>query len=102
MEEWGNIQVKIKAILGDAKPFPQGGSWRLTIPKKVVKEHKLENKMKRKEYFSYIFLDTDKGLLLVPLDKVVNPKTVRDALKFVDISYLSDEDLKILFEEAQS
>lgn len=65
MEEWGNIQVKIKAILGDAKPFPQGGSWRLTIPKKVVKEHKLENKMKRSIFRISSSIQT-KGCSLFP------------------------------------
>ncbi|MEM2914611.1 MAG: hypothetical protein QXH91_04340 [Candidatus Bathyarchaeia archaeon] len=98
MKDWGKIEVKIKGPLGVAKPFRQGGTWRITIPKRAVKEHDLEVKTK-KEYFSYIFVDTDKGLLLLPLDKVVNPKNLRDALKFVDISHLSEEDLKILFKE---
>lgn len=98
MKDWGKIEVKIKGTLGVAKPFRQGSSWKMTIPKGVVKEHNLELKTK-KEYFSYIFVDTDKGLLLLPLDKVVNPKNLRDALKFVDVSHLSDEDLKFLFEE---
>lgn len=99
MEEWAKVEVKIKRLLGVAKPFPQGGVWRLTIPKKAVKEHHLDEKTRRKEFFSYIFLDTDKGLLLLPLDMVVNPKNLRDALNFVDTSFMSDEDLEILFEE---
>ena len=39
------------------------------------RKHNL-NKTREKEYFYYVFLDTDKGLLLVPLDKVVNPKNL--------------------------
>ena len=93
------IQIRIKKPIGIAKPFQQDGSWRLTIPKTAVKEHDLEEKTERQKSFSYIFLDTNKGLLLVPLDKAANSKNLRDALNFVDISYLSDEDLKMLFEE---
>lgn len=99
MEKWGNIEVKIKGPLGIAKPFPQGGVWRLTIPKKVVEEYGLSEATKRKEFFAFIFLNTNKGMLLLPLDKVVNPKNLRDALKFVDISHISEEDLQTLFEE---
>jgi hypothetical protein len=99
MEEWGKVEVKIKKPLGIAKPFQQGGVWRLTIPKKAVQEYNLEGETKKKEFFSYIFLDTDKGLLLLPLDKVVNPKNLRDALNFVDIGHISNEDLEILLEE---
>lgn len=97
MEEWAKIEVKIKKPIGIAKPFQQGGVWRLTIPKKAVQEHNLEHKTK--EFFSYIVLDTDKGLLLLPLDKVVNPKNLRDALNFVDISHMSNKDLETLLEE---
>jgi len=99
MEEEGKVEVKIKGPLGVAKPFPQGGVWRLTIPKKAVKEYNLEEKTKRKEFFSYLFLDTDKGILLLPLEKVVNPKNIKEALKFIDLSYLTEEDFEILFEE---
>jgi hypothetical protein len=97
MEEFGKITIRVKRLLGVAKPFPQGGVWRLTIPKRVVKEYKLEEKLKEKEYFSYIFLDTDKGLLLLPLDKVVNPKNIREALEFM--GKLSLEEIGELLEE---
>ena len=99
MKDIGKATVKIQGVLGVAKPFPQGGVWRLTVPEKVVKKHDLDVKRKKGDYFAYVFLDTDKGLLLVPLDKVFTPENLRDALKFVDVSHLSDEDLEILFQE---
>lgn len=100
MSELGRIEVKIKELVGVAKPFPQGGVWRLTIPKEVVKKHNLDVEERRGKYFAYVFLDTDKGLLLLPLPKVVNPENIRQALmNFVDVSHMSDEDLQILFEE---
>jgi hypothetical protein len=99
MKDIGKVTVNIRDVLGIAKPFPQGGVWRLTVPEKVVKKHDLNVRRKKGRYFAYVFVDTDKGLLLVPLDKVVNPETLRGALEFIDISHLNDEDLKILFEE---
>lgn len=101
MAEWKDteIKIKIKGPVGVAKPFKQGkdGVWRLTIPKEVVKENNLE--VKTKGFFAYVFVDTDKGLLLVPLSKMVNPSSLREALDFIDISNLTDEDLEILFKE---
>jgi len=100
MSELGKVEVEIKDIVGVAKPFPQGGVWRLTIPQKVIKKYSLDIERKIEKYFAFIFLDTDKGLLLLPLPKVVNPENIRSALmKFIDISSMSDEDLQILFEE---
>lgn len=99
MEEWGIVELKIKGPLGVAKPFQQGGVWRLTIPKRVVEKYGLKNKMKDEGFFTYIFLETDKGLFLLPLDKVVNPKNLRNALSFIDTSKLSDDDLRLLLEE---
>lgn len=100
MWELGKIEIKIKEMVGVAKPFPQGGVWRLTIPKKVVKEYDLEFKRKKGKFFAFVFLKTDKGLFLLPLSKVINPQTIRGALmKFVDVSKISDEELQALFEE---
>ena len=96
--ELGQIQITIKGIAGVAKPFPQGGVWRLTIPKQIVRKHNLD-KRREKEYFCYVFLDTDKGLLLVPLDKVVNPKNLRDALRFIEVSEKDLENIDVIFEE---
>jgi hypothetical protein len=89
------VMVKIKSIIGVTKPFLQGGSMRLTLPKELAK--KIGPKI-GKEYVGFIFLETDKGVLLVALDKTPNPGTVRDALSsFADIPRLNDEDLRILF-----
>jgi flagellar basal body L-ring protein FlgH len=46
-----------------------------------------------------IFVETDKGLLLLPLEKIIRPDTIRDALNFIDLSKISDEELKALLEE---
>ena len=92
------VKISIGGILGIASPFYQGGSLRLTIPKRVVTKYRLEEKV-GKEFFSLIFIEADKGIFMIPLDKVVRPDNIREALKFVDLSSLTDEDLKALFEE---
>jgi len=92
------IKLKMKGILGVSSPFYQGGSIRLTIPKRAAARFNMQDKI-GKEFYSMIFLETDKGMLILPLEKVVKPDNIRDALKFVDLSGLSDEDLRMLFEE---
>lgn len=71
------VKLKVRGILGVNHPFWQGGSLRLTIPKGAVRRYGLEEKIKREEYFAPIFLDTDRGILLLPFDKAVNPINVR-------------------------
>jgi hypothetical protein len=90
------IIAKILSILGVSHPFAQGGSLRLTIPKRMVEKYGLT---KKKDYFGFIFVDTDRGVLLVPLDKAVNPDSIRGALNFMDLSHITAEDLEFLFEE---
>ena len=92
--------ITITDILGSAEPFEQGGSVRLTIPKNAVKRNNIKDKIE--EQFSYIFLETDLGMLLMPFDKIFNPETIKSlfgGLKFADVKSLTQEDIKMLFEE---
>jgi len=75
----GEVTLKIKEVLGTAIPFAQGGSWRLTIPKRVASRYGLE-RPKGEPYISFVFVDTDKGILLLPLTKLVNLKTLESVL----------------------
>ena len=94
------VCANILSILGVTTPFVQGGSIRMTLPKRMVKKYDIERK-KSKEYYGFIFVDTDKGVLLVPLDKAVNPDNIKNALSFIDLSRLTKEDIEILFEEEE-
>ena len=94
----GQIQLTIKRIVGVAKPFPQGGVWRLTLPKSMVRKMRL-NDLYKSEEFHYVFLETDKGLLLVPLGRIVNPANLREALAFLDLSGIDENELELLLEE---
>jgi len=99
--ELGQVQVTVKGIVGVSKPFLQGGSWRLTLPKSMVKKMKL-NSLYGAEEFHYVFLETDKGTLLVPLTKVVNPANLKDALKFLDLSGMNEKELELLLRELEN
>lgn len=70
----------------------------MTLPKDVVQKYHLNERV-GKDHFSFVFLDTDKGLLLVPLDKIATANSIRDALKFVDTSGLTKEDIDLLMGE---
>ncbi len=98
MSDETNVKIKVNGILGMASPFYQGGSLRLTLPKQVVKKYKLSEKI-GKGFFSLIFLEAENGIFVLPLEKVVRPDNIRDALKFIDLSKITDEDLQLLFEE---
>jgi hypothetical protein len=88
-------------ILGWSTPFEQGGSVRLTLPKRYVKEYDIKGKMKGREFFGLIFVKTDNGVLLVAAEDMLRENSIRDALSFANITKINDEDLKILFEEQE-
>lgn len=93
-----NSEKEMK-FLGVAKPFPQGGVWRLTIPKKIVKIFGLLEKKKDEPFYFMFFKDQD-GLVLKPLGNMINTINVQgNALNFADLSNLSEEDIELLFDE---
>lgn len=89
------IKVKVNGTVGFKEPFSQGGSFALTIPKRLVKKFGLEDKS-QESFFGFVFIDTDKGILLVPLEEGFRPETVKNALKFLDLSNLTENDLRLL------
>ena len=96
-----SLELKINSILGVTAPFAQGGSIRLTVPKRMVQKYGLKRKLSQ-GYFGFVFVETNKGVLLVSLNKAVNPISIKDALKFAGISSFNNKDLKLLFEEAET
>lgn len=97
MDESGTNEIKIKVngTVGFKEPFSQGGSFALTIPKRIVKKFQLDEKSED-SFFGFVFVDTDKGILLVPLEQGFRPDAVKNALKFLDISDLTEDDLRLL------
>lgn len=92
--------ITITDIFEPSAPFEQGGSVRLTIPKSAVKRYGIKDKIS--ERFSYVFFETNLGMLLVPFDEFFNPETIKGlfaGLKFADVKSLTEEDIKMLFEE---
>jgi len=72
-----SIIIQVLKVLGVSQPFSQGGSWRVTIPKEMVKLFNLESE---EETTRFIFLKTDKGVLIVPLQKLVTPEAIKESL----------------------
>lgn len=66
----------------------------------MVRKHDVKHKMS-KEYFGYIFVETDKGILLVSLDKAINPGNIKNALGFMDFSRITPKELEIIFENEE-
>lgn len=93
------FELRYVEILGPAKLFSQGGSMRLTLPRRMVRKHKLNIRASKDSPFYYVVVETDKGFLLVPMKNVLTLGAIQDALRFVDISSLDADDLKALFEE---
>jgi hypothetical protein len=65
-------KLPTEKVLGIARPFRQGGSWRVTIPSRVAKRLGLiKNKRLEKdsevEEVTLIFIGIDKGILIRPL-----------------------------------
>jgi len=67
-------------ILGIPEPFQQGGSWRITLPKRYVKKYDIAWKCKGKQYFGLVFVETAKGILLVEIDEIINPQIVQSKI----------------------
>ncbi len=72
--------VQFEGLLGTSKPFKQGGTWRITIPKAVVNRYKIEEESKSK-LLSYAFIATNKGIMLIPLHALITPKVLENALE---------------------
>ncbi len=92
------IKIKVLGFLGTKAPFDQGGVIRITFPKMAVKTYKLNEKV-GKEPFEMMFVNTDRGILMIPFDKTKAENTVREALKFMDTSSLTKEDIDLLMGE---
>lgn len=93
------MKVRVKQDIGGfSKPYRQRDSVAVTIPKKIVQSLGLNDKI-GKEFFGMVFVETDRGLLLVPFDKdQLNAATFGGALSFMNLSKLSKEDLDILMQ----
>ncbi len=69
------ITLKMRRVLGAASPYSQGGSLRITLPRQVAQMYGLEKwSFKELEKKVFVFVETDKGILVVPLEKVLELK----------------------------
>ncbi len=69
------ITAKVRGILGAASPYMQGGSLRITLPRQIARVYGLDRwSLKELDRKVFVFLETDQGILLVPLEKAMEQK----------------------------
>ena len=53
----------------------QGGSLRITLPRQIAEAYGLDRRsLKEMERKVFVFLETDQGMLVMPLEKVMEQK----------------------------
>lgn len=94
---FGNKETKIRVrkMLGSQTPFYQGGSLRIVLPKSFAREH---SKSKQLDEQPYVFLETDKGLLMTPLEEYIASHELRGET-FASLKGMTTEDIVRLINE---
>jgi hypothetical protein len=83
MSEKTVLKVRVEWILGAGAPYSQGGSLRITLPRQIAQVYGLQKwSAKELEKKVFVFIETDHGILLMPLEK---------ALHTPDLQYHSPE-----------
>ena len=95
------LNVKVRSFLGSERAYWHGNSLRVPLPIELVEKLNLTRRTGKLFLDSggkkkFLFFETDKGILLRIVDEEAEKK-LREMLGFVDLSKLSDEDLKIVF-----
>jgi hypothetical protein len=95
------LKVQVKSYLGSERAYWHGNSLRVALPIDLVE--KLGLTRRRDKLFLdagekkiFLFFETDKGILLKIVDEETE-KRLKDVLGFMDLSKLSDDDLKAIF-----
>lgn len=76
------MKVKIKQIVGAQTPFWQGGSFRMVLPKWIARKYchlgmrKSINKKCGLDQIPFVFIETNKGILMMPLKDLISDSEV--------------------------
>ena len=94
------INIKDIDVIGLEDTILQDSSVMMMLPNKLIKKYSLKEKAKGKD-FSFVFVDTDKGIMLIPLDDILlGADNIADMIGFFKISdNMTKEDLKILLKD---
>ncbi|NWG09601.1 MAG: hypothetical protein HXX80_04760 [Nitrososphaerales archaeon] len=75
------VKIEIRGIIGAASPFKQGGSMRIILPKKIGKVYNLDRwQMHELESCTFVFIETNFGILICPLVDVLNKPEIKQLL----------------------
>lgn len=62
----------MRRVIGAATPYRQGGSLRITLPKRLLRIYNLDRwQTPDLESSAFIFLETDSGILFAPLQDLL-------------------------------
>ena len=89
------VKIRVRKLLGSQTPFYMGGSLRIILPKSYVREHTKKAKLDEQ---AYVFLETDKGLLMTPLEEFIENKELRGET-FASMKGMTTESLVRLLNE---
>jgi hypothetical protein len=77
------VPLAVRRILGTATPYHQGGSLRVILPREVVRAYGLEDRHRDEvAKVSLVFIETDLGVLVLPLVALLHSQALRDALGY--------------------
>jgi len=95
------LKVEVKSFLGSERAYWHGNSLRVGFPVELVEKLNLTRRkgklfLDSGEKKKFLFFETNKGILLKVIDEATERK-LTDILGFMNISKLSDKDLKLIF-----
>lgn len=91
------IILKLQEAIAGHEVYHVGSdSLAITIPKTIVKRMNIEKGQ------TYVWVTSDKGILLVPFEKLFRPDNLKQILGFMRMSEYSKEDLELLLREEES
>jgi len=92
------LKIQIQSYLGSERAYWQGNSLRVTLPAGLLEKLGVSRvrSFLARDRPRFLFFETDKGLLLKVVDEETEKK-LKDVIGFIDLSKLTDNDLKLIF-----
>jgi hypothetical protein len=81
------ITLKLRKIVGAQTPFWQGGSFRMILPKWISRKYchkgmrKSINKNCGLDQIPFVFIETNKGILMMPLKDLISDSDIHHEMK---------------------
>ena len=73
-----DVVVEILGLIGTASPFKQGGSLRLTLPKRIARVLLTRSSAETLEDVTFFFIRTNMGILMCTLSDLIGNPSLKD------------------------